>query len=70
MIMRCTCEHEFQDRLHGKYMRVFNPLKRSATHSNHARCTVCGTIKQMGESKIDKIDKTGNTSKLSDSKTK
>ncbi len=46
-ILKCTCKHNFQDRMYGGGMRVFNPLKKSQTHSNHARCTVCLAIKEI-----------------------
>lgn len=35
-IMRCTCQHEFQDETYGKGMRVHNVSK-----SGRAVCTVC-----------------------------
>jgi len=60
MIMRCSCEHEFQDRLYGKGMRVFNQIKRSASHSNHARCSVCGVVKPISENKAEPIKPNGN----------
>lgn len=34
-IIKCTCEHEAQDKLHGKKMRVYNPTVKGY------RCTVC-----------------------------
>ncbi len=37
-IMRCTCEHKFQDKQYGKNKRVFN---EKAEHGKY-RCTVCG----------------------------
>lgn len=35
-ILKCTCEHEFQDSLYGKGMRVHN-----VTKDGSAACTVC-----------------------------
>lgn len=35
-IIKCTCEHEFQDQLYGKGMRVHN-----VTKDGFAACTVC-----------------------------
>ena len=40
-IMRCTCEHEFQDQTYGKQMRVFNE-RIAGGKVNGYRCTVCG----------------------------
>ena len=41
-ILRCTCAHAGQDKLHGKGMRVFNKLGGKDKHDTY-RCTVCGT---------------------------
>jgi len=35
-ILKCTCEHEFQDKVYGKGMRVHNINKKG-----EAACTVC-----------------------------
>lgn len=35
-ILKCTCEHEFQDKAYGKGMRVHN-----VTEEGDAACTVC-----------------------------
>lgn len=40
MILKCTCFHPAQDKLHGKSKRVHNPCKRSLG-SVKWRCTVC-----------------------------
>lgn len=37
-VMKCTCYHVAQDRLHGKMMRVHNECK-----DGH-RCTVCSNV--------------------------
>ena len=39
MIIRCTCEHEFQDKVHGRKKRVHNQCNKGW------RCTVCGSIR-------------------------
>jgi len=39
MIKVCTCIHEGQDSLHGKYKRVMNETKDPTT----VVCTVCKT---------------------------
>lgn len=38
VIKKCACEHEYQDKAHGKDMRVHNKCVKGA------RCTVCGNI--------------------------
>ena len=35
-IVKCTCEHEFQDKKYGYKMRMANPTEKGC------RCTVCG----------------------------
>ena len=42
-IMKCDCEHEFQDKRYGKGKRVHNEMvpKNGKTY----RCTVCGKEK-------------------------
>ena len=37
-IKKCTCEHEQQDKMHGKGMRVHNECAKGV------RCTVCGNV--------------------------
>lgn len=44
-IMRCTCEHEFQDKCYGKYMRVHTVTKKEIGGKIQFRCTVCGEMK-------------------------
>jgi hypothetical protein len=41
MIRKCTCKHESQDSIHGKYMRVFNRIKGNTKDDYKVRCTVC-----------------------------
>jgi len=36
--MQCVCEHEYQDKKHGKGNRVMNPRKDGYA------CTVCGRV--------------------------
>lgn len=38
IIKQCSCEHEFQDKMYGKKMRVFNTLGDSMTKGH---CSVC-----------------------------
>lgn len=37
-VMRCKCEHAYQDKKHGKGMRVHN---KKGGQSNNWVCTVC-----------------------------
>lgn len=53
IIKECSCEHEEQDKLHGKGKRVFNVLQKDK-NSNNARCTVCG--KQIVISNKQKLE--------------
>lgn len=41
-IMKCDCEHEFQDQIYGKGMRVWNPLGKGKDQGTNYICTVCG----------------------------
>ena len=40
MILKCSCEHSQQDKLHGKNQRVHNESK--AVPPKY-KCTVCGS---------------------------
>ena len=42
-ILRCTCEHPFQDRVYGTGMRVHNNM---GAQGGGARCTVCSDVKK------------------------
>ena len=42
MIMSCSCEHKFQDKRYGKFIRVFNQTVNKTTY----RCTVCEKQKE------------------------
>lgn len=44
MILKCSCAHGSQDRLHGAGNRVHNPCKDSGGQIMW-RCTVCKTEK-------------------------
>ncbi len=42
MIIKHTCSHKGQDKLHGKGMRVFNKTEKSKRNDVDVyRCTVC-----------------------------
>lgn len=40
-IIKCSCNHEFQDKEYGEKMRVHN-LRDQKSHKGEAVCTVCG----------------------------
>ncbi len=43
-IMRCTCDHTYQDERYGPKQRLHN-LKSKDLPQESWRCTVCGTIR-------------------------
>lgn len=43
IIAKCTCSHDGQDEMYGKWNRVWNP----AGDKTGYRCTVCGAV--MGD---------------------
>lgn len=45
MIIKCTCEHKQQDKLHGDKNRVYNKRAGAKDKREEYRCTVCKTIK-------------------------
>jgi len=44
-IMKCTCDHEYQDKKYGKKNRVFNEIATKPTQNQEYRCTVCKKVK-------------------------
>lgn len=51
MILRCNCNHEYQDHVYGKQLRVHNPKKRDkgGNAPQEWRCTVCGAVRTESE---------------------
>jgi hypothetical protein len=39
--VRCTCKHEYQDRVYGQGIRVANPVENVNKNYGRYRCTVC-----------------------------
>lgn len=39
--LKCTCQHEWQDKTYGKGMRVCNPTAKKSGDKVIYRCTVC-----------------------------
>jgi hypothetical protein len=42
-LIRCTCQHSWQDQTHGKRMRVHNLMTKDLPIEKW-RCTVCGKV--------------------------
>ena len=51
MIVKCLCQHESQDKIHGPQNRVMNQTK----DPSRVRCTVCKTL--VSVSNKEKTDK-------------
>lgn len=51
MLIKCTCNHQFQDEVYGKNMRVTTPVNKSKEKGTNklreVRCTVCGKTHQV-----------------------
>lgn len=49
-IVRCDCQHTYQDAQYGHGNRVANfALKQSSPSVGGYRCTVCNTVHQVSE---------------------
>ena len=48
----CTCEHEQQDKLHGKSVRVANATQRTNENQVEVRCTVCKRIHKVNKGQV------------------
>ena len=48
-VMNCSCQHEAQDKLYGRGMRLFNEC--TVNGRDGYRCTVCGREIATGDSK-------------------
>jgi hypothetical protein len=46
LILKCRCQHDYQDRRYGYGLRVHNGCK-SGTSGFGWRCTVCGNVQEM-----------------------
>jgi len=44
MVLKCSCQHAYQDKKYGKGLRVHNPVK-SRTDKPDWRCTVCKKVR-------------------------
>lgn len=41
MVLKCNCNHEYQDEEYGKNNRVHNKMEKSVNEKYMYRCTVC-----------------------------
>ena len=48
MILKCTCNHKYQDKHYGPGMRVHNKCTKDGKVKH--RCTVCSDVKESGQS--------------------
>lgn len=55
-VLRCVCTHDYQDRLYGAGMRLFNRMVPT-TNSYPFRCTACGREQSFIKEKEKKEDK-------------
>lgn len=53
MIMKCTCDHEFQDKQYGAGNRVHTKLAK--VNPCQYRCTVCEKVKSGSDSAEKKV---------------
>ena len=53
MILKCNCKHAFQDKEYGQGLRLHNIMKGN----KKARCTVCGTVREVRGMKGGKENK-------------
>lgn len=44
MKAKCECNHEYQDKVYGKGVRLFNKMKKPDSF----RCTVCAKVSGNG----------------------
>lgn len=45
VVLPCTCNNKFQDKMYGLGRRVHNIGKQAGSTSRKARCTVCEDVK-------------------------
>lgn len=47
-VLPCTCEHDFQDQVYGKQMRLHN-VSQKGKNKGLALCSVCGPNRQRNK---------------------
>lgn len=50
--INCKCEHEFQDKMYGKHVRIANATEKSSESKVEVRCTVCKTVHTINKSQV------------------
>lgn len=51
--VNCLCSHDFQDKEHGKQVRVANTTQKTPTPSTiEVRCTVCSKLHTVSQDKV------------------
>lgn len=53
----CTCQHDRQDSINGKGIRIFNMTKPTPGSNQSFRCTVCLKVVQVKCSEVKQLDK-------------
>lgn len=48
-IIKCTCEHEYQDKTYGKQLRVHNWAVAKNNKDGGWVCTICERVKDKKE---------------------
>lgn len=61
MISTCTCSNDYQDKLYGKYKRVFNAM--GINGKSGGRCTSCGKEDKSLAGLASKVSKNEKQSK-------
>jgi len=48
----CTCEHQAQDKLHGRGVRVANTTAKQDQSVVEVRCTVCKRLHRVSTAQV------------------
>ena len=57
LIIRCSCEHAYQDKKYGHHMRAHNQTRKNDGQTY--RCTVCGELKYVPRKQTKKGEYSG-----------
>lgn len=60
-VLKCVCDHKFQDEKYGRGMRVMNPTGKSDKGDKY-KCTVCGNERTGGIVERKEVKKRGKSS--------
>lgn len=50
--VQCSCEHEQQDKLYGKNVRLANATAKRDKDTTDVRCTVCGKVHRVNSARM------------------